>query len=360
MEAPILEAIVLVGGQGTRLRPLTVRTPKPMLRAAGVPFLTHQLARAREAGVEHVVLATSYRAEVFTEHFGDGSALGLRLDYATEDEPLGTGGGVRNVAALLESAPDDPVLILNGDILTGHDIGAQVAAHVAADAAVTLHLVRVDDPRAFGSVPTDVTGRVTAFLEKSPQPVTDQINAGTYVFRRRLIDAIPPGRPVSLEHETFPELLAAGEVLLGRIDPAYWLDVGTPAAFVQASADLVLGVAPSPAVSHTGEALVCDGAVVDDGASVRGGATVDAGAVIETGATVDRSIVLPGARVGRDAVVVNSVVGAGAVVGPGSRLDGAVIGDDAHIGARNELLGGARVWPGVMLPDVAVRFSTDA
>jgi mannose-1-phosphate guanylyltransferase len=154
-----VEAVVLVGGQGTRLRPLTIRTPKPMLPVAGVPFLTHQLARARAAGVEHVVLATSYKAEVFVAHFGDGANLGLRIDYVTETEPLGTGGGIRNVADRLESLPDDPVLILNGDVLSGHDLSAQLAAHRDAGAVATLHLVRVPDPRAFGSVVTDAEGR---------------------------------------------------------------------------------------------------------------------------------------------------------------------------------------------------------
>ncbi|HMC70535.1 MAG TPA: nucleotidyltransferase family protein, partial [Mycobacteriales bacterium] len=183
-----MEAIVLVGGLGTRLRPLTLDTPKPMLPVAGVPFLTHQLTRLAAAGVDHVVLATSYRPEVFEAHFGDGSALGLRVDYVTETEPLGTGGAIRNVASLLVSKPDDPVVVLNGDVLSGHDIGAQLTMHADADAAVTLHLVRVEDARAFGSVPTDDAGRVTAFVEKSPDPVSDQINAGCYVFRRSLID----------------------------------------------------------------------------------------------------------------------------------------------------------------------------
>src|SRR4051812_15190475 len=170
-----------------------------MLPAAGVPFVTHLLARASAAGVDHVVLATSYKAEVFEAHFGDGAALGMRLDYVTEAEPLGTGGGIRNVADRLESAADDPVLILNGDILSGHDLGAQLAAHQASGAVATLHLVRVPDPRAFGSVVTGADGGVVEFVEKSPQPVTDQVNAGTYVFARRLIDEIPAGRVVSVE-----------------------------------------------------------------------------------------------------------------------------------------------------------------
>ena len=355
-----MEAIVLVGGLGTRLRPLTLDTPKPMLPVAGVPFLTHQLARLAAVGVDHVVLATSYRAEVFEEHFGDGSALGLRVDYVTETEPLGTGGGIRNVASMLASAPSDPIVVLNGDVLSGHDIAAQLKVHGDADAAVTLHLVRVDDPRAFGSVPTDESGRVTAFVEKSPEPVSDQINAGCYVFRRSVIDGIPAGEVVSVERATFPQLLAAGEPVLGYVDNSYWLDVGNPAAIVQASADLVRGVAPSPAVAVPGEALIAPSAEVHDAASVHGGSAIADNVRIEAGAVVDASIVMSGAQVGSDAHIVRSVIGADVVVGAGCRLVDVVVGAGARLGARNELLHGARVWPGVELPGVAVRFSTDA
>jgi mannose-1-phosphate guanylyltransferase len=355
-----VEAVVLVGGQGTRLRPLTIRSPKPMLPAAGEPFLTHLLTRARAAGVDHVVLATSYKAEVFAEHFGDGSALGLRLDYVTEAVPLGTGGGIRNVADRLESAPDEPVLILNGDILSGHDLAAQVRLHRESDAVATLHLVRVADARAFGSVVVDDSGRVVEFVEKSPHPVSDQINAGTYVFTRRLIDEIPPAEVVSVERDTFPSLLAEGQLIRAYVDDSYWLDVGTPAAFVRASADLVRGLVHSPAVSTTGELLVAETAHVDSTATVTGGTFIDDGVVIEAGATVTGSVVLAGAAVAHDAVVTDSVVGAGATIGAQSRLVGAVIGDGATIGDRNELIEGARVWPDVVLPPVAVRFSSDA
>lgn len=354
-----MEAIVLVGGQGTRLRPLTIHTPKPMLPAAGVPFLTHLLVRAKAAGVEHVVLATSYKAEVFAAHFGDGSSLGMRLDYVTETEPLGTGGGIRNVADRLESAPDDPVLVLNGDILSGHDLGAQLSAHRASGAVATLHLVRVPDPRAFGSVVTDTDGRVLEFAEKSPDPVTDQINAGTYVFARHLIDEIPAGRVVSVERETFPGMLAADVPVYGFVDTSYWLDVGTPGAFVRASADLVRGVVASPAVVDPGERMIVAGARVDGAASVAGGTFVDADATVDAGATVDGSVVMAGARIGSGSIVSNSVVGAGASIGTGCRIADAVIGDGARIGDRNELIDGARVWPGVVLADGAVRFSTD-
>ncbi|KUH37411.1 MULTISPECIES: nucleotidyltransferase family protein [Streptomyces] len=357
------EAILLVGGKGTRLRPMTVNTPKPMVPAAGVPFLTHQLARARAAGVEHIVLATSYLAEVFEPYFGDGSSLGLHLEYVTEVEPLGTGGAIRNVAERLTSGPDEPVLIFNGDILTGLDIRALVHTHETSGADVSLHLTRVEDPRAFGLVPTDPTGRVTAFLEKPQTPeeiVTDQINAGAYVFRRSVIDSIPAGRPVSVERETFPGLLADGAHLQGMVDSTYWLDLGTPQAFVRGSADLVLGRAPSPAVpGRCGDRLVVDGAEVAADAKLTGGTVVCAGAVVGEGARIDGSAVMAGAVVEPGAVVTDSLVGEGARIGARTVLHGAVIGDGAHVGADNELRDGVRVWCGAHLPAGAVRFSSD-
>uniref|UniRef100_A0AAU3GXZ3 NDP-sugar synthase n=1 Tax=Streptomyces sp. NBC_01401 TaxID=2903854 RepID=A0AAU3GXZ3_9ACTN len=357
------EAILLVGGKGTRLRPLTVHTPKPMVPAAGVPFLTHQLARARAAGVEHIVLATSYLAEVFEPYFGDGSSLGLSIEYVTEDEPLGTGGAIRNVASRLASGPDEPVMVFNGDILTGLDIRALVTAHATSGADVSLHLTRVDDPRAFGLVPTDATGRVTAFLEKPQTPeeiVTDQINAGAYIFRRSVIDTIPDGRPVSVERETFPGLLAAGAHLQGMVDSTYWLDLGTPQAFVRGSADLVLGRAPSPAVpGRCGDRLVLPTASVAADAKLTGGTVIGEGALVGEGARIAGSTVLEGAVVEPGAVITDSLVGAGARIGARSVLSGAVIGDGAQVGADNELRDGIRVWCGAVLPDASVRFSSD-
>ena len=352
-----MDAVLLVGGQGTRLRPLTVTTPKPMLPTAGVPFLTHLLVRARDAGVEHAILSTSYKPEVFAGHFGDGSALGLRLTYVTEDEPLGTGGGIRNVADRIDG---DDFLVFNGDVLSGVDLRALVAAHRAAAADVTLHLARVKDPRAFGCVPTDDSGRVTAFLEKDPAPTTDQINAGCYVFARSVLDRIPVGRPVSVERETFPALLADGARVQGVVDPSYWLDIGTPAAFVQGCTDLVLGRVASAALpGPVGERLVLPGASVAADAEIGGGTTVGAGAEVAAGAVLDGAILFDGARVEAGAVVRRSVVGRGARVGAGTLLDGAVVGDGADVGAGNELVDGARVWPRAVLADGALRFSSD-
>lgn len=200
-----VQAVILVGGKGTRLRPLTLSAPKPMLPTAGKPFLTHLLSRIKAAGIDDVVLGTSFRAEVFEEYYGNGESLGMNLRYVTEVEPLGTGGGIRNVLGEL-TAPD--ILVFNGDVLGGTDVGDVLDTHRESGADVTIHLVRVGDPRAFGCVPTDKDGRVTAFLEKTQDPPTDQINAGTYVFRREVIEGIPAGRPVSVEREVFPELLA--------------------------------------------------------------------------------------------------------------------------------------------------------
>lgn len=351
-----VDAVILVGGLGTRLRPLTLSAPKPMLPTAGVPFLTHLIARIRAAGIGHVILGTSYRAEVFEQHFGDGSRLGVELEYVVEAEPLGTGGGIRNVAEALRG---DTVLVFNGDNLVGVDLNALLAAHEASGADVTLCLHRVPDARQYGCVPTASDGRVTAFLEKDPDPVTDQINAGLYVFRRPVIEGIPQGRPVSVERETFPGLLACGARVQGYLNRGYWRDFGTPADFVDGSADLVRGVAPSAAVHQTGDYLVLPGAEVDDTAKLGGGSAIGHGVVIGPGARVDASVIFDGARIAANAVVRHSVVGAGAYVGSDTVVEDAVIGDRAVLGSGLELRAGIRVWPDVELTDGAVRFSTD-
>lgn len=356
------EAVLLVGGQGTRLRPLTINTPKPMLPVAGVPFTVHQITRARDAGVTRIVLATSYKADVFRE-FIDDADLGIEVVIATEDEPLGTGGAIRHALPHLQSGPDDPVLIFNGDVLSGLDIAGLVQHHRDSRSDVTLYLTPVEDPRAYGLVPTDADGRVQAFLEKpktDAEIVTDTINAGCYVFTRGIIDRIPAGRPVSVERETFPGLLADGALVTGVVDTGYWLDLGTPLSFVQGSRDLVRGRAPSPAVVEVGEAMLLPGAQVAADAEVTGGSVVGRSAVVAAGAVVDGAVVFDGAEIAEGARIENSIVGAGAVVGAGAILRGAVIGDGAVIGRGNELLDGVRVWPGAHLADGSVRFSSDS
>ncbi|MFT4041853.1 MAG: NDP-sugar synthase [Gordonia sp. (in: high G+C Gram-positive bacteria)] len=352
-----VQAIVLVGGKGTRLRPLTLSAPKPMLPTAGLPFLTHLLSRIRASGIREVILGTSFKAHVFSEYYGDGSKLDLQLRYVTEDEPLGTGGGIRNVLDEL-TAPD--IVVFNGDVLSGTDIRQVVATHKRSDADVTLHLVRVGDPRAFGSVPTDDNGRVTAFLEKTQDPPTDQINAGTYVFKRSVIEQIPAGREVSVEREVFPALLAEGKHIQAHVDQAYWRDMGTPEDFVAGSADLVRGIAPSPALGdRRGESLVHEGASVAPGAVLIGGTIVGRGAEIGPRARLDGAVIFDGVVVEAGAVIERSIIGFGVRVGPRALIRDTVVGDGADIGARCELLRGARVWPGVQLPDGGVRFSTD-
>lgn len=353
-----VDAVVLVGGKGTRLRPLTLSAPKPMLPTAGLPFLTHLLSRIAAAGIEHVILGTSYKPAVFEAEFGDGSALGLQIEYVTEEHPLGTGGGIANVAGKLRN---DTAMVFNGDVLSGADLAQLLDFHRSNRADVTLQLVRVGDPRAFGCVPTDEEDRVVAFLEKTEDPPTDQINAGCYVFERNVIDRIPQGREVSVEREVFPALLADGDCkIYGYVDASYWRDMGTPEDFVRGSADLVRGIAPSPALrGHRGEQLVHDGAAVSPGALLIGGTVVGRGAEIGPGTRLDGAVIFDGVRVETGCVIERSIIGFGARIGPRALIRDGVIGDGADIGARCELLSGARVWPGVFLPDGGIRYSSD-
>lgn len=331
-----VEAVIVAGGFGSRLMPLTEHRPKHLLDVGGVPFLEHQIARLADAGVTHVVLATSYRADLFEPVLGDGSRWGVRLDYVQEEEPLGTAGAIRNVAGTLGDDPEGAVVILNGDVLSGHDLRAQIAdferPREGHTVDVSLHLVQVDDARAFGCVPTDGSGRVTGFVEKSDRPVTNQVNAGCYVFRRRVIDEIPAEKVVSVERETFPLLVEEGRLVVGYVETAYWRDVGTPAALVAASRDLVTGVATSPAVNlPVGEARVHPEAVVEAGAVLSGGTLVGRGVRIAAGAHVEGSVLMEGVAVDTGAVVIDSVAGPGARVGAGARLDGVTLGDGATV-----------------------------
>lgn len=353
-----VDAVVLVGGKGTRLRPLTLSAPKPMLPTAGLPFLTHLLSRIAAAGIEHVILGTSYKPAVFEAEFGDGSALGLQIEYVTEEHPLGTGGGIANVAGKLRN---DTAMVFNGDVLSGADLAQLLDFHRSNRADVTLQLVRVGDPRAFGCVPTNEEDRVVAFLEKTEDPPTDQINAGCYVLERNVIDRIPQGREVSVEREVFPALLADGDCkIYGYVDASYWRDMGTPEDFVRGSADLVRGIAPSPALrGHRGEQLVHDGAAVSPGALLIGGTVVGRGAEIGPGTRLDGAVIFDGVRVEAGCVIERSIIGFGARIGPRALIRDGVIGDGADIGARCELLSGARVWPGVFLPDGGIRYSSD-
>jgi len=265
--------ILLVGGFGTRLKPLTNEAPKPMLPVAGLPVTEHQILAAKKAGIHTLVLATSYLAEVFTPYFGDGAKWGMKILYAVEKEPLGTGGAIRNAAQLLSR--DEPIVVFNGDVLSRHSIADQIAFHLAKKADVTLHLIDVEDARAFGCVPTDADGRVTAFLEKMENPVSRSINAGCYIFSPEVIDEIPLGKVVSIERETFPKLVADGRAVFGVKDQSYWLDVGNPAALFKGSRDLIDGQYQAmPGTTIAPDAIITGGTSIGSGCSIGAGARI--------------------------------------------------------------------------------------
>ena len=289
--------------------PLTRNTPKPMLTVAGIPVTEHQLMMAKAAGITQIVLATSYLSEVFTPYFGDGSKWGMSIKYAVEKEPLGTGGAIANAAQVLDT--QESIVILNGDVLSSHDLTEQIRQHEAHDADVTLHLTQVEDARAFGCVPTDAQGRVTAFLEKMDKPVTNQINAGCYVFHPRVLASIPLQTVVSVERETFPQLVNNGAKIYGYLENAYWLDIGTPKALLKASTDIVL---------RNGPGLVMPEAVVDSSALITGGSCIGRGSTVGAGTRINGSIVEAGAVIGRDVVIENSFVATGAIIDDGAKI----------------------------------------
>ena len=296
-------AILLVGGFGTRLMPLTKNTPKPMLTVAGVPVTEHQLAMAKAAGITEIVLATSYLSEVFIPYFGDGAKWGMKIKYAVEKEPLGTGGAIRNAAKLLDT--NESVVILNGDVLSSHNLSEQIRQHEAHNADVTLHLTQVEDARAFGCVPTDSDGRVSAFLEKMENPVSNQINAGCYVFNPRVISTIPVDTVVSVERETFPQLVANGAKVFGYLENAYWLDIGTPRALLKASIDIV---------KRSGDFLAMPGSTIDPTAVITGGSCIGPDSTVGAGAHIDGSIIEAGSVIGSNAKIADSFVATGAEV----------------------------------------------
>jgi len=318
--------ILLVGGFGTRLMPLTRNTPKPMLPVAGLPVTQHQLAMARNAGITTVVLATSYLSEVFIPYFGDGSKFGMKLLYAVEKEPLGTGGAIRNAADLL--GRDESIVIFNGDVLSSHNLRGQIDFHDKNSADVTLHLTQVDDARAYGCVPMDSNGRVTAFLEKMENPPTNTINAGCYVFSPSVIDEIAPNTVVSIERETFPHLVSSGKKVFGYLDQSYWLDIGTPKALMQGSRDLVSGVADALALrdakvlSHSPQSLVMDGAKIDTGATISGASAIGPGSIIGAGVHIDGSIIGSDAVIGEGATITDSFIASGTHIAKNSQISG--------------------------------------
>jgi mannose-1-phosphate guanylyltransferase len=300
-------AILLVGGMGTRLMPLTSKTPKPMLQVAGVPFTEHQIRKAAQAGITEIVLATSYKAELFEPYFGNGEKFGIKIKYAVEKTALGTGGGIRNAAALLDDC--DQVVIFNGDVLSGHDLSAQIKFHVNNKAEITLYLTKVADARAYGCVELSANSQVKSFLEKMENPVSDLINAGCYIFNRKVIDQIPANQVISVERDTFPNLLSSGVKVCGYLDNSYWLDIGNPAALVKASADLVTGVITSAATpKHSGDHLIAAGAQVSPSAIINLGSVIESEVVVEGNCLISGSIISRGVKIGENCQVINSII----------------------------------------------------
>ena len=339
-----MQALVLAGGEGTRLRPLTYTTPKPVMPLAGRPFLTFMLDWAHSHSVDEVILSCGFMSDDVKRVLGD-IYDGMRLRYVIEDEPLGTAGPVRR--AFDEGLLDERLFVLNGDVLTDIDLTGELAQHEHTGARVTLALHPVQDTSSYGVVPTDSDGRVEAFLEKTEgEAPTNRINAGAYVLEREVVEAIPPGRAVSFERETFPALV--GDGLYGFPAAGYWIDIGTPERYLEATWDLLAGRVGSrlPPRDETGS-LVYEGCLLS-GAHVGPQAVLGRHCSVGSDARVERSVLHDRVVVGADAAVVESVlatrvrVGANARVLPGAVVGaGAVVGEDATIGE------GARVDPGV-------------
>jgi mannose-1-phosphate guanylyltransferase len=366
-----MQAVILVGGEGTRLRPLTSTVPKPVVPLVDRPLIVFMLEWLRRHGVDDVVLCCGFLPTMVQDVLGDGSALGLRLHFIAEPEPLGTAGALKYA----ESRLDERFLMLNGDVLTDLDLTAQIAQHEATGAQGTLALVGVEDPTAYGLVRLEADNAVREFVEK-PRPDqvdTKLISAGAYVLERSVVDRIDAGRAVSIEREVWPSLVGNG--LYGFPCEAFWSDIGTPDRYLQASFDIIDGridtaVGAQPDGSYVNVAgtvqnagLIVAPAVVPAGCRIESGARVGGLAVlgpdvtVGAGAVIERSVVLAGCQIGPGCVLRDCIVAPGARIGANTQITGgAVLGENVTIGADNVVTNGARIFPGVTLPDGALRF----
>ncbi|HET9197223.1 MAG TPA: NDP-sugar synthase [Solirubrobacterales bacterium] len=326
-----MQAIVLVGGEGTRLRPLTSDVPKPAVTLVDRPFLAYAIEWLAAHGVTEVVLACGFLPDVLRAALADEEErAGVQITYVAEPEPLGTAGAIRFAAEALGERLEDRFLALNGDVLADLDLSALLRAHEERGARATIGLHPVADSSAYGLVRCDEEGRVLEFLEKTGEEVPGEINAGAYVLDRSVLDLVPAGRAVSIEREVFPRLV--GEGLCGLLLDGYWMDIGTPDRYLQASWD-ILEDRVRTQVRPTAPGLLVGDAVVDDEAQVGPRAVVSAGCRIEAGAEVADSVLLEGCTVGRDATVRSSILAPGAEVEPGAQLLDAVIGRDERVPA---------------------------
>jgi mannose-1-phosphate guanylyltransferase len=366
-----MQAVILVGGQGTRLRPLTSNVPKPVVTLVDRPFIAFMLEWLIAHDIDDVIMSCGFLADGVRSVLGDGSDLGIRLRFVEEPEPRGTAGALK----LAEPMLDERFLMLNGDVLTDIDLTAQIAQHEATGALGTLALVPVADPTAYGLVLLNDDRSVAEFIEKpsSDRVQTNLISAGAYVLERRILELVPPDRNVSIEREVWPRLI--GEGLYGYPSESYWLDIGTPARYLQGTFDIIEG----NVVTAVRERLGSDWLAIDDGASVAGrvippallergveiaeGAHVGSlvvlgeGVTVGAGATVERAVILQGTRIGPGCKLRDCIVAGDCSIGAGTQISGgAVIGEGARIGADNVITRGARIFPGVVLPDRAIEF----
>ncbi len=366
-----MRAVVLVGGKGTRLRPLTYTVPKAMMPLRNKPYIHYMLASMRAAGLEGAVLSMGYLPDPIERYFAGKALEDFSLEYVVEGRPLGTAGGIKNVEAHLG---DGPFVATNGDVLTGLDLTEVVEAHRNSGALATITLTPVENPSSYGLVEVDHELRVKRFVEKpgSDGIHTSLINAGIYVFEREVLDMIPEGREVSLEREVFPELQAMGR-LRAYVSSAYWRDIGTPRSYLAASHDVLSGaigrgdgfrysdlnqsVDVSKDVTLLPPVFVAEECEVGAGATVGSRTSVGKGCLIGEGAYVEGSIIFEGARVGEGTVVRNSIVGPGAVIHGGCIVRGlSVLGAGCVIEEGNVLDQGALVNPGAQLSKGVISF----
>ncbi|MBF6612879.1 MAG: NDP-sugar synthase [Chloroflexi bacterium] len=367
-----MKAVILVGGQGTRLRPLTNNTPKPLIPLVNRPFLDHVLFLLRTHGIRDVILAMSYLSENFEQAYGDGSHLDMNLTYVHEVEPLGTGGAIKNVESAL--TPGESFLVFNGDILTDLDLEDMARYHRENNSICTISLTSVEDPSAYGVVDMDQTGRIERFTEKPrrEEATSNWVNAGTYILEPQALDYIPQGQHYMVEFSLFPTLLAEGKPLYGYRTGAYWLDIGTPAKYLQAQTEILSGRLKyhlPPDGERMGELVWAgEGTFVDSGARITGPAVLGKHCQIEAGASITGPVVLgDGCRVEKEAhlehmVAWNNVVfgpgshshecivGSNASIGDGCEVSGtSIIGDNAVVGACAVITGGAKIEPGSVI-----------
>jgi mannose-1-phosphate guanylyltransferase len=366
-----VQAVILVGGQGTRLRPLTSTLPKPVVPLVDRPFIAFMLEWLREHGVDDVIMSCGFLATSVREVLGDGSDLGIRLRFVEEPDPRGTAGALK----LAEPMLDERFLMLNGDVLTDIDLTSQIAQHEATGATATLALVPVADPTAYGVVILEEDRSVRDFVEKpsSDRVQSNLISAGAYVLERRILDLVPPDRNVSIEREVWPLLVGAG--LYGFPSQSYWLDIGTPARYLQGTFDIIEGNVATSVRERLGsdwlaidETAQLDGrvippAVLERGVQVAAGAHVGSlvvlGADVRIGAgtVVERAVILQGTQIGEGCELRDCIVAAGCRIGARTRITGgAVLGEGVEVGADNVITRGARIFPGVALPDGAIEF----